>query len=181
LNLKEATTFPLVVFFVFGHKANTQMSFCLGSLITFETEIHETLKAHFFFQTFNWIKIFKKIIVLIMSFNDMWHVTCTYENLGDSSLLMVVNQIANLTLDLFFGHNLCFKYSNGLCEPILNIFVLKKFQWYKKIFNPMNFDPCNYLLIFFESIKTPIPNMGIHLGVHLRVWGLFPHILLHSW
>jgi hypothetical protein len=28
-NLKEATTFPLIVFYVFGHGASTQMSFCL--------------------------------------------------------------------------------------------------------------------------------------------------------
>ncbi len=27
-NLKEATTFPLIIFFVFGHGASTQMSFC---------------------------------------------------------------------------------------------------------------------------------------------------------
>ncbi len=30
-NLGEATTFPLIVFSVLGHKANTQMSFCLGT------------------------------------------------------------------------------------------------------------------------------------------------------
>jgi hypothetical protein len=27
-DLGEATTFPLIVFYVFGHGANTQMSFC---------------------------------------------------------------------------------------------------------------------------------------------------------
>jgi hypothetical protein len=27
--LGEATTFPLIVYYVFGHWANTQMSFCL--------------------------------------------------------------------------------------------------------------------------------------------------------
>jgi hypothetical protein len=31
LDLGEATTFPLIVYFVFGHRANTQMSFCHGS------------------------------------------------------------------------------------------------------------------------------------------------------
>jgi len=29
LDLGKATTFPLIVFFMFGHKASTQMSFCL--------------------------------------------------------------------------------------------------------------------------------------------------------
>ncbi len=31
LNLEEATTFFLIVYFVLGHGTNTQMSFCLGS------------------------------------------------------------------------------------------------------------------------------------------------------
>jgi hypothetical protein len=30
-NLGEATTFPYIVFYVLGHAANTQMSFCLGT------------------------------------------------------------------------------------------------------------------------------------------------------
>jgi hypothetical protein len=29
-NLGKTITFPFIVFFVFGHRANTQMSFCLG-------------------------------------------------------------------------------------------------------------------------------------------------------
>jgi hypothetical protein len=29
--LGQATTFPLIIFFVLGHMANTQMSFCLGT------------------------------------------------------------------------------------------------------------------------------------------------------
>jgi hypothetical protein len=53
--------------------------------------------------------------------NDMWHATCTQGNRGDSWLLMVGNQIANLTLDPSFDHNLCFKCPNGSYEPILDI------------------------------------------------------------
>ncbi len=30
LNLGEATTFPLIVYFVLGHRTSTQMSFCFG-------------------------------------------------------------------------------------------------------------------------------------------------------
>ncbi len=39
------------------------------------------------------------------------------------------------------------------------------FQWYKEIFNPMGFDPCNCSLKIWDSIGTPIPKMGVHLGV----------------
>jgi len=31
LDLKEATTFPLIVYYVPGHGTNTQMSFCPGT------------------------------------------------------------------------------------------------------------------------------------------------------
>ncbi len=53
--------------------------------------------------------------------NGMWHVTFTQGNLVDSQILMVGSQIANLTPDLSFGHNVCFKCTNESCEPILNI------------------------------------------------------------
>jgi hypothetical protein len=65
--------------------------------------------------------------------NGMSHDTCTQGNRVDSRLLMVRNQIANLTLGLSFGHNLCFRCPNGWCEPILDIYVSIAFQWYKKL------------------------------------------------
>jgi hypothetical protein len=37
-------------------------------------------------------------------------------------------QIDNLTLELSFGHNLCFKCPNGSCESILDFYVLRAFQ-----------------------------------------------------
>jgi hypothetical protein len=40
----------------------------------------------------------------------------------------------------------------------------------------MGFDPCNRFVKIQESIGTPTPKVGAHLGV----WGLFSHILLHS-
>jgi hypothetical protein len=43
----------------------------------------------------------------------------------------------------------------------------KFFQWYKKLFNPMSFDHYNHLLKIQESIRTPTPKVGIHLGL----WG----------
>jgi len=102
----------------------------------------------------------------------------TYIIQGNSKLLMVESQIDTLTPNLFFGHNLCCKYSNGSCESILDIEVLKKIQWYKEFFNPMNFDPSNYFLKIWDSIGTPISKwIGTQtpkMGVHLRVCELNP-------
>jgi len=84
---------------------------------------------------------------------------------GDSQLLMVKNQIGTLTPNPSFGHNLCYKYSNGSCKPNLDICISKKFQWYKEIFNPMSFDPWNYFLKIWNFIGTPTPKVGVHLGV----------------
>jgi hypothetical protein len=71
----------------------------------------------------------------------MGYATYTQENQGDYQLLMVRSQIGSLTFGLSFGHNLCFEYPNGSCEPILDIYVSRTFPWYKKLFNPMSFDP----------------------------------------
>jgi hypothetical protein len=54
---------------------------------------------------------------------DIWHATCTQVNQGNSRLLVVGNQIGNLTPNPSFGHNLCFRFSNGSCKPILDIYV----------------------------------------------------------
>jgi hypothetical protein len=60
-------------------------------------------------------------------FNDMWHATYMQINQGDSWLLMVGSQINTLIPNLFFGHMLCFKYSNESHEPILNIYISRTF------------------------------------------------------
>jgi len=49
--------------------------------------------------------------------------------------------------------------------PILDIYVSKAFQWYKKLFNLMNFDLWNYFLKIWKSIRIPIPKVGAHLGM----------------
>jgi hypothetical protein len=119
----------------------------------------------------------------------MWHATCTQGNWGDFGLLIVKSQIANLTPDLLFGHNSCFKYPNGSCKPILDIYVPRPFQWYNKLFNPMSFDPYNYSLKIWKSIKTPTPKVGAHLGVRRFIPSHSPTFSntwnvtfrLHSW
>jgi hypothetical protein len=60
--------------------------------------------------------------------------------------------------------------SNEQCEPILDMYVSRAFQWYKECHKPLNFDPCNRSLKFRESTGTSSPKVG----VALRVWGFIP-------
>ncbi len=73
---------------------------------------------------------------------------------------MVRSQIANLIFDCSFNHNLCFNHPNGPCKPILDIYVLRAFQSYRKIFNLMGFHPCNFFLKIWESIGTLTSQSG---------------------
>ncbi len=109
-------------------------------------------------------------------FNDMLHAICTQRNWVDSRLLLVGSQIGNLTLDPSFGHNLCFRCPNGQCEPILDVYVLKAFQWYKECLNPLRFDPWNFPLKIQESTGTPILKMELPWGCE----GSFLHTLSQS-
>ncbi len=49
--------------------------------------------------------------------NGVLHATCTQGNWVDSRLSMVESQIASLTLDLSFDHNLCFRFQMGRTSP----------------------------------------------------------------
>ncbi len=64
----------------------------------------------------------------------------------------------------------CVKCPNEQCKPILNIYVPRAFQWYKKRHKPLSFDPWNRHLKFWESTGTPSPKVGVALGV----WGFTP-------
>jgi hypothetical protein len=65
----------------------------------------------------------------------------------------------------------------------------KSFSRYKQLFNPMGFDPTIALWKFEESIETPTPKVGVHLGVWRFIlshsstlsgtWNLIPR--LHFW
>jgi hypothetical protein len=94
----------------------------------------------------------------------MSHTTCTLGNQVDSWLLMVESQFVNLTPDLSFDHNLCFRCPNGQCELILDIYVSIVFQWYKELFKAMGFDPCNHALKIQESIWDSKSYNGSSLG-----------------
>ncbi len=106
-----------------------------------------------------------------MSRAFQWYVACHLHASKSGRFLTF-----NLTPNPSFGHNLCFKYPNGSWDPILDIYVPKYFQWNKKLFNPMSFDPCNFPRKIWKSIWIPIPKTWVHLGV----WGSFPHTLLNS-
>jgi hypothetical protein len=58
----------------------------------------------------------------------MGHIVYNQVNRVESELFLVGSQTNNLTPNPFFDHNLCFKCLNEQCEPILDIYVLKKFQ-----------------------------------------------------
>jgi len=106
------------------------------------------------------------------------HFTCTHRDQVDSQLLVVANQIANLTPGLSFDHNACYKCPNGSCyrcpngscKAILDIYTSKPFQRYKEHLNARCFDPCNHVLSFRKSRRTP--------KSHFRECEWRPHISL---
>ncbi len=80
----------------------------------------------------------------------MSHTTCTQGSRVNSRLLVTGSQTTNSTFDLSFGYNLCFR-----CPSERAHFRHLCFNRFPKI---------------QESIGTPTPKMGIHLGV----WGFIP-------
>jgi hypothetical protein len=87
--------------------------------------------------------------------NGVLHSTCTHRGQVDSRLLVVGSQTGSLTLGPSFDHNLCCKCPNDSCEAILDIYTSRSFQQYKKHLNAKCFDPCNRVLNFWESQRTP--------------------------
>jgi hypothetical protein len=73
----------------------------------------------------------------------------------DSRLLAVESQTVSLTPGPSFAHNLGCKCPNGSCEAILDIYISRPFQRYKKHPNARCFDPYNRRLSFRESLRTP--------------------------
>ncbi len=152
LNLREATTYPLIVLFVPRNRPYTQMSFCpetpkLGVPKFSKWGVPQLWRPIIFCANL-WLRWgLKQSCSLCQKLsNYMQHITYTQVNKGDSQLLMVGSQIGNLFRNPSFSHNLCFKYPNGSCEPILDIYISRSFQWYKELFNLMSFDPYNFPL-----------------------------------
>ncbi len=84
-----------------------------------------------------------------------------------------------ITSKWFFVHNLCFKCPNGRCEPILDIYTSIVFQWHKKLFEMMGFDPYNHSLKIQESIWNSNSQHGSSFG-SLRVHSFTIFALLET-
>jgi hypothetical protein len=127
LNLGEVTTFPLVIFSMIIHGGCIQMSFCpktlkLGVPKFPNLQFLALWRAMTSCANCQLRWSLKKIYNPHQAIsNDMWHATYTNVFHGNSWLLMGRSWIGPLTPNFSFGHNLCFKYSNGSCKPILNI------------------------------------------------------------
>jgi len=109
--------------------------------------------------------------------NGMSHAIYRQVNRVNSQPFLVGSQTASLIPGPSFGHNLCFKCLNEQCEPILDIYVTRAFQWYKKRHKLLSFDPWNRSLKLWESTETPSPKVGIALGV----WGFTPSHFGSMW
>jgi hypothetical protein len=123
VNLGEANTFCHIVFSMLSHKACIQMSFCpkIPKLKVFKFSklgFPQLWNPIVFCVNFQLRWGLKKSCSLHWDLShSMWHTTCTQINQTNSRLLVVRNQINNLTPNPSFGHNLCFKYINGSCTP----------------------------------------------------------------
>ncbi len=107
----------------------------------------------------------------------MWHIVCSQVNRVNFWLFLAGSQTTSLTPGLSFGHNLCLRCSNEQYKPILDIYVLRAFQWYKERHKTLSFDLWNCSLKFQKSTRTPSPKVGVALGV----WGFTPsHVLTLS-
>ncbi len=100
-------------------------------------------------------------------FNAMSHSFCKRRKEVDSRLLMVESQTTSLTPGPSFAHNLGCRCPNGSCEAILDIYTSRPFQWHPDHSNARRFDPCNRVLNFWESWRTP--------NSHFWECGLHPH------
>ncbi len=102
-------------------------------------------------------------------FNAMSHYPISHRDRVDSQLLVVGSQTAILTPGPSFAHNLNCKCPNDSCEVILDIYTSRPFQWYQEHFNARCFDPCNQALSFWESRRTPSPQLW-ECEFHPHTW-----------
>ncbi len=124
-DLGEATTFPLILYFVPLHKACIQMAFLSRDSRVGVSKSHQRGLLGL------WSPIILRADLGLKCdlkqncssnqelSNDMWHVVCSQVNRVDFRFLVVGSQ----TTGLSFAHNLCFKCPNEPCELILDIYT----------------------------------------------------------
>jgi hypothetical protein len=164
----EATTFPLIVFFVAFRQGYIQMALfpetpklesrnCLEivpvgvlglwELITFDYRVGSQWGLN---QSCNPRRDL---------FNDVSHSQIRCREEVDSRLLVVGSQTASLTPDPSFAHNLGCKCPNGQCEAIFDIYASRPFQWHQEYLNAKCFGPCCRNLNILESRRIPSPQL----------------------
>jgi hypothetical protein len=72
---------------------------------------------------------------------------------------MVGSQIASLTSEASFAHNLGWRCPNDQCKGILDIYTSRPFQWHQEYPNARCFGLCCRTLNIQESRKTPSPQL----------------------
>jgi hypothetical protein len=97
--------------------------------------------------------------------NGVSHPICTHRSWADSRLFLVPAFLFAITCVI--------DVQNGSCEPILDIYTLIAFQWYKKILNTRCSDFCNRSLEVQKSTGTPTPKRRAHLGVWIFILTFF--------
>jgi hypothetical protein len=88
-------------------------------------------------------------------FNAMLHSQFGGWEKVDSRLLVVGSQIASLTPDPSFAHNLGCICSNDQCEAIFDIYASRPFQWHQEYLHARCFGPCCWVLNIRKSRRTP--------------------------
>ncbi len=104
--------------------------------------------------------------------NAMSQSRCKRRKEVDSRLLVVGSQTASLTPGPSFAHNFSWRWPNGSCEAILDIYTSRPFQWNKEHLNARCFDPWTRALNFQESRRTPSSHSwecGIHPHTYPKV------------
>jgi hypothetical protein len=109
--------------------------------------------------------------ILNYYFFQFWYIS--KPNIHFLGLLNISSPI-NIT-NYFLKYWISFRCLNEQCEPILDIYVSRAFQWYKERHKPLNFDPSNRSLKFWKSTGTPSPKVGVALGT----WVFTPHTPSH--
>jgi hypothetical protein len=126
-DLGEATTFPFIIYYAPLHEAHIQMAFLsqdsqMGVLKLPRLELPQLCEAITLCADLWSGWILKQSCSPCQELSkNLLQSTYTQENQVDSRLLVVGNQTANFTIGHSFGHNLCFRCPNGLCELILDI------------------------------------------------------------
>ncbi len=124
-DLGEATTIPLIVFSMFGHMTNTQMSFCLVTC-NGESRKFQNWDSHNFGRPITFVC---KPLIEVRSKEKLQPLSIFFQRYVARHLhTRKSRRFPTLMLrSPSFGHNLCFNYPNGSCKSILDIHIPRAF------------------------------------------------------